>query len=92
MQPLTENVPSPRSSVGSTEHLRTGCRWFEPPARPLFFPEFDDSPGLIHLAPLSIVSTMVMWKSSLWVGKNIVRSSDTKNFRKTQIGALVAEI
>ena len=31
--------------------------------------------GLIPLSPLSIVSTMVMWESSQWLGKNIVQST-----------------
>ena len=31
--------------------------------------------GFIPLSPLSIVSTMIMWESSQWLGKNIVRST-----------------
>ena len=46
----------------------------------------------IPLSPLSIVSTMVMWESSQWLGKNIVWSTGKKNSRKARIGALVATI
>ena len=31
--------------------------------------------GFFPLSPLSVVSTMVMWESSQWLGKNIVRST-----------------
>ena len=34
--PLSETL-SPRGSAGSVEDLRTVGRWFEPPARPIFF-------------------------------------------------------
>ena len=33
----------PRSKVSSVEDLRTGGCWFEPLARPIFFPVIDDS-------------------------------------------------
>ena len=46
--------------------------------------------GFIPLSPLSVVSTMVMWLSSQWLGKNIVQSADKKNSRKAWIGALDA--
>ena len=39
----SSTTPSPRSSVGSIEDLRTGGHWFEPPARPIFFPRIYDS-------------------------------------------------
>ena len=47
------------------------------PARPIFFPRTDDSHcDRIHpLSPLSIVSMMVMWESSQWLGKKIVQST-----------------
>ena len=37
--------------------------------------------GFIPLSPLSlsIVSTMVIWESSQWLGKNIVQSTGKKN-------------
>ena len=31
--------------------------------------------GFIPLSLLSVVSTMVMWESSQWLGKNIVQST-----------------
>ena len=46
----------------------------------------------IPLSPLSVVSTMVMWESSQWLGKNIVQSTGHKNSRKAWIGALAAVI
>ena len=39
---VSRRWPSPRSSVGSVEDLRTGVGLFEPPARPIFFPRTDD--------------------------------------------------
>ena len=39
------------------------------------------------LSSLSIILMMVMWESSLWLGKNMLRSA-TKNPRETWIGAL----
>ena len=36
----------------------------------------DDSlKGFIFLSPLSVVSPMIMWESSQWLGKNIVQST-----------------
>ena len=81
----------PHSSVSSVVDLRTGGRWFGP--QTIFFPRIDDSAtGFIPLSPLSIVSTMVMWESSQWLGKNILRSTGQKNSRKTWIGTLAAAI
>ena len=37
------SLPSPRSSVASVEDLRTGGRWFEPPAWPIFFLRIGES-------------------------------------------------
>ena len=39
---------------------------------------------------LSVVSTMVMWESSQWLGGNIVQSTGKKNSRKALIHALAA--
>ena len=36
--------------------------------------------GFIPLSPLSVVSTMLMWESSQWLGKNIVRSIGYQHF------------
>ena len=57
--------------------LRTGGRWFDPrhgqySSRGLMI---VIATGLIPLSPLSVVSTMVMWESSRWLGKNIVPST-----------------
>ena len=48
--------------------------------------------GFIPLSPLSIISTMVMWESSQWLGKNIVPSTGKKNCRKAWVGTLASEI
>ena len=37
----------------------------------------------IPLSPLSIVSTMVMWESSQWLVKNIVRSTSLKELKES---------
>ena len=47
------------------------------PARPICFPRIaDDSFLFLH----SIVSTMVVWESSQWCGKNFVPSTGKKNY------------
>ena len=48
--------------------------------------------GFIPLSPLSLVSTMVTWKSNQWLGKNIVQSNGRKNSRKALIGVLADAI
>ena len=65
------------SSVSSVMDLRTGGRWFDPrlgryPFRGLMM---VIATGFTPLSPLSVVSLMVMWESSEWLGKNIVRST-----------------
>ena len=89
-------VPSAEaySSVVSVADLRTGGRWFDPrlihySSRGLMI---VFATGFIPLSPLSIVSTMVMWESSQWFGKNIVLSTGYMNSRKAWIGALAAAI
>ena len=64
----------PHSSVGSFADLRTGGCWFDPwlgqyCSRGLMI---INATGFIPLPPLSVVSTMVMWERSQWLGKNIV--------------------
>ena len=69
------NSAEPHSSVGSVYAWRTGGR----------FPRLGQYSfrglmivivtGFISLSPMSIVSTMVMWESSYWLGKNIVQST-----------------
>ena len=61
----------PHSSVSSIVDLRTGGRWFDTrcgqyPFRGLMIVTVT---GFIPLSPLSGVSTMVMWESSQWLGK-----------------------
>ena len=62
----------PHSSVGSVQEVAG----FDPLAEPIFFLKINDSycTGFIPLSMLSIVSAMVMWESSQWLGKNIVGS------------------
>ena len=49
--------------------------------------------GFISFSPLSVVSTMVIWVSSHWRGKDIVRStSSIKKSRKVWVGVLDAAI
>ena len=64
----------PCSTVGSLQDLRTGGRWLDPRLGQYSFPGLMKVvvTEFIPLSPLSIVSTMVMWESSQWLGKNIV--------------------
>ena len=70
----------PHSSDGSIADLRTGGRWFDLLLGQYFFREL-----MIFIATgfipslLFVVSTMVMWESSQWLGKNIVRSTPGKH-------------
>ena len=61
-------LPSPRSSVSSVEHLRTGVRRLEPPALPIFFPRIDDS----HCDGIHLSLTAVHWFDDGYVGKQPV--------------------
>ena len=49
--------------------------------------------GFIPVSPLSIASTLVMWESSQWLGKNIVRSTrkDTPGKHESSCPAPVAQ-
>ena len=61
------------SSVGSIADLRTGGHWLgQYSSRGLMI---VIATGFIPLSQLSVVSTVVMWESSQWLGKNIVRST-----------------
>ena len=80
------------SSVSSVAALRTGGCWFDPglgqySLRGLMIVIATE---FIPLSPLSVVSTIVVWESSQWLGNNIVRSTGERNSRKAWIGALVA--
>ena len=65
---FSHSKPSPRNSIGSIEVLRTGGRWFEPPARPIFFPWFDDS----HCDRIHTFITAVRRFDHGYVGKQSV--------------------
>ena len=58
------------SSVGSVRDLRTDGRWFDPRLGQYSFRGLMIviATGFILLSPLSVVSTMVMWESSQWLG------------------------
>ena len=67
----------PHSIVGSVADLRTGSLWFDPWLCQYSFRRsmIVIATGFIPLSPWSVVSTMVMWESSRWLGKNIVQST-----------------
>ena len=74
----TEMQAEPHSSVGSVADLKTGGHWFDPL---LCYYSFQGSmiviaTGFIPLSPLSVVSTVVKWESSQWLGMNIVPNTD----------------
>ena len=74
----------PHSTVGSVTDLRNRGRWFDPRLGQYSVQGLMMviATGFTPLSPLSVVSTMVMWESSQWLGKNIVRS--TYWFKKLQ--------
>ena len=86
--------PSSYGSLGSIEDLRTGGRWFEPLAWPIFFLNVGDSHcNRIHPAlGFSIFLTIFLWESRQWLGKNIVQSTGLKNSSKVWISTLAAAI
>ena len=65
------------SSVGSVAELRTGGYWFDPWLGQYSVPGLMIVivTGFISLSQLSVVSTIVKWESSQWLGKNIMRST-----------------
>ena len=72
-----ELTAQPHSSVGRVADLRTGGRWFDPrlgrySSRRLMIVIVTE---FIPLSPLSVVSTMVTWESSQWLGKNVEHST-----------------
>ena len=71
------NAAELHSSVGSVANLRTGGRWFDPPLGQYYFRGLMIVMATVFIpfSPLSFVSTMVMWESSQWLGKNIERST-----------------
>ena len=76
------------SLLVSVADLRLGGCWFNPRLGQYSFKDWwVIAPGFIPLSPLSVVSTMVMWESSQWLGKNIVLNSiGSKNSGNTCIG------
>ena len=84
----------PNSSVGSVQDLRKEGSLVQSPAWPIFFRGLMIviATGLIPLTPLSIVSSMAMLESSLWLGKNIVWSTWKKNSRKEWIVAVTTTV
>ena len=74
---ISTRLAEPHSSVGSVADLRTGGRWFDPRLGQYSFRGLMIviATGFIPLSPLSVVSTMVVWESSQWLGNNIVQST-----------------
>ena len=64
----------PHSSVGSVAVLKAGGSWFDSRLGQYSFRGLMIviATGLIPFSPLYFVSTMVIWESSRWLGKNIV--------------------
>ena len=67
-------VADPHSAVNS---VRQGGRCFDSRLGQYSFRGLTIviTTGFVPLSPLSVVSTMVLWESSQWLGKNIVQSS-----------------
>ena len=84
----------PHSSVVSVADLRRGGRWFDIRLGQYSFRRLMIviATGFIPFSPLSVVSTMVMWESSQWIGNNFVRSTGLKSSRKAWICALAVAI
>ena len=95
MEPYPQNSPVPilYSSVGRKQDLRTGG-WFDPWHSQNSFhgSMIIIATGYNPLSYLSIVSVMVMWLSSQWLGNNIMWYTSKKNRRKAWKGALVVVI
>ena len=70
-------LAEPLSSVSSVQDLKAGGCWFDPrlgqySVRGLMI---VIATGFIRLSLLSIISTIVVWESSQWLGKNIIHST-----------------
>ena len=61
----------------SVEDLRKGGRWFDPQLGQYTFQGLMIviATGLFPLSLLAMVSTIVTWESSQWLGKNVLRST-----------------
>ena len=73
----SSRLTEPDSLVGKVAVLRKGGRWFDPRLGQYSFRGLMlvIATGFISLLPLSVVSTLVMWESSQWLGKNSVRNT-----------------
>ena len=80
----------PHSSVGSVQDLRRGGRWFDPWLGQYYFRGLMivTATGVIPLSRLSIVLTMVIWESSQWLGRNIVRSTVKKILQESMVAVI----
>ena len=94
MLTCTFRSAKPHGSVGSIADLRSESRWFDTWLGQYSFQGLMIviATAFIPLSLLSLVSTIVMWESSQWLGKNTVRSTGEKNSRKACLGALAAAI
>ena len=68
------------------QDLRAECRRFDPRLDQYFFRRLitiiGNATAFTCLSPLSIVSTMIMWESSQWLGNNIKRSTGKRTLGK----------
>ena len=80
------SIAESHSSVGSVADSGAGGRWFDPQLGQYSFQRLMIviATGVILLSPLSIVSTMVMWESSQWLGKNIVAEYWLKEIQESR--------
>ena len=91
---LLEIEAEPLSSVGSVADLRTGGRWFDPRARPIFFPRIDYS----HCDRIHSSLIAVRYFDDGFVGKQPIswkvccEEYWLKELQKAWIGAMVAAI
>ena len=76
IQQVVEHAES-HSSVSTVADLITGGRWIDPQLGQYSFRGLMivTATGFITLSLLYAVSTMIMWKSSLCLGMNIVPST-----------------
>ena len=74
--------------------LRIGCCWLDSLLIQYSFRGLviAIATEFIPLPPLTIVSTMVTWESSQWLGRNIVRSTGKENTRNAWIVVLTVVI
>ena len=93
-QRLVQIQPSSFSSLDCTQDLRKGGRWFNSWGDQYSFSELlmVIATRFIPLSPLSIVSKIVKWESSQWLGKNIVWITYKKDPQKAWTGALITLI